>query len=76
MEAFEDAGEVGVAVDVFAVKSLGVDDVAGEIREDDAPGEGVFPRAGAEADVLSLLGYPDAEELKGGFVAGCGGGWV
>jgi len=76
MEAFKDALEKGIAVDVFAVHGFGVDDVAGEVGEDDAPGKGIFPGAGAQADVLALLGDPDAEEFEGRFVTDGGGGWV
>ena len=76
VEAFEEAFEEGVFVDVLLGHGVGVDDVAGEVGEDDAPGEGVLPRAGAERDVLALLCNPDADKFEGGFVAGGGGGRV
>ncbi len=47
---------------------LGVNDVTREIGENDSPGEGVLPHAGAKADMLSLLGDPDAQKLEGGGV--------
>jgi len=53
---------------------VGESDVAGEVGEHNAPGEGIFPGAGAEANMLALLGHPDAQDFKGGFVAS-GGGW-
>jgi hypothetical protein len=48
-----------------------VGEVAGKVGKDDAPGEGVLPGAAADADVLALLGDPDAEDLEGCFVALC-----
>ena len=48
--------------------------MAGEVGEDDAPGKGVVPCAAADADVLALLGDPDAEDFEGGLVA-LGDGW-
>jgi hypothetical protein len=68
-EAFEEALEEGVSVDGFVLHVVGIGDVTGEVGEDDSPGEGVLPCSAAEADVLALFGYPDAENFKGGFVA-------
>jgi hypothetical protein len=48
---------------------MGVRDVPGEVSEDDSPGEWVFPGAAANADVLTLFGDPDTEDLEGRFVA-------
>ena len=76
VEAFEEAGEEGVLVELVVLDFVGVGDVAGEIGEDDAPGEGVLPGAAVNADVLSVLGDPDAEDFEGGFVALGGGGRV
>ena len=73
MEAFEETLDEGVDVGFGVLELLGEGDVAGEVGEDDAPGEGVFPGAGADADVLALLCDPDAEDFEGGFVAGGGG---
>jgi hypothetical protein len=53
-----------------------VHDVAREIGENDSPGEGVFPDAGAKADMLSLLGDPEAQKLKGGGVTTRSRGWL
>ena len=71
VEAFEEAGDEGVEVGVVVgvLKLVGEGDVAGEVGEDDAPGERVLPGAGADGDVLALLGDPDAEDLEGRFVA-------
>jgi hypothetical protein len=68
-EAFEEAVEEGFGVGVLVLKLVGEGDVAGEVGEDDAPGEGVLPGSAADADVLALFGDPDAENLEGGFVA-------
>jgi hypothetical protein len=75
LEAFEEALEEGGGVDGFlaGLELVGEGDVAGEVGEDDAPGEGILPSAGAKADVLALLGHPDAKDFEGGFVADCGG---
>ena len=73
VEAFEEARGEGVDVGAGMLEVVGEGDVAGEVGEDDAPGEGVLPGAGADADVLTLLGDPDAENFKGGVVAGGGG---
>ena len=75
-EAFEEAVEEGVLVDGGTLQLVGVGDVAGEVGEDDAPGEGVFPRPAADADVLALFGDPYAEDFEGGLVALGGWGWV
>jgi hypothetical protein len=48
---------------------MGVRNVAGEIGEDDTPGEGILPCATADADVLAVFGDPDAKDFEGGFVA-------
>ena len=40
LEAFEQALEEGVGVGAFVLKLVGVGDVAGEVGEDYAPGEG------------------------------------
>jgi len=69
LEAFEEAIEKGFGVGVFVLKLVGEGDVAGEVGEDDAPGEGVLPGSAANADVLALLCDPYAENLEGGFVA-------
>lgn len=73
VEAFEEALDEGVDVGFGVLELLGEGDVAGQVGEDDAPGEGVFPCAGADGDVLALLGDPDAEDFEGGLVAGGGG---
>jgi len=73
MEAFEEALDEGVGIGFGVLELLGEGDVAGEVGEDDAPGEGVVPGAGADADVLALLGDPDAEDFEGGLIAGGGG---
>lgn len=75
-EAFEEAFEEGFGVDFVVLHFVGVGDVAGEVGEDDSPGEGVFPGAGADGDVLTLFRDPDAEDFEGGFVALGGGGRV
>ena len=74
VEAFEQAFDESFGVGVGMLDLLGEGDVAGEVGEDNAPGEGVFPCAGADADVLALLGDPDAKDFEGCLVAG-GGGW-
>ena len=74
MEAFEEALEEGLGVDLGVLHLVGDGDVAGEVGEDDAPGEGVFPGAALNADVLALFGDPDAQDFEGGFVALGGGG--
>ena len=68
LEAFEQTLEEGIGVGAFVLKLVGVSDVAGEVGEDDAPGEGVFPGAAADGDVLALFGDPDAKDLEGRFV--------
>ena len=73
-EAFEETGEEGFAVEASGLHFVGERDVAGEVGEDDSPGEGIFPGAAADADVLALFGDPDAENFEGGFVALGGGG--
>ena len=73
VEAFEQAFDEGVDVGFGLLELLGEGDVAHQVGEHDTPGEGVFPGAGADADVLALLGDPDAENFEGGFVAGGGG---
>jgi len=73
VEAFEEPFDEGFGVGLRVLELVGEGDVAGEVGEDDAPGEGVFPGAGADADVLALFGDPDAQDLKGSFVAGGGG---
>jgi len=73
VEAFEQAFDEGVGVGFGVLQLLGQGNVAGEVGEDDAPGEGVFPGAGADADVLALLGDPDAEDFEAGLVASGGG---
>ena len=73
VEAFEEAFDESVDVGFGVVELLGEGDVTGEVGEDDSPSEGVLPGAGADADVLTLLGDPDAENFKGGVVAGGGG---
>ena len=73
-EAFEEAFEEGFFIDFVALNGVGVGDMAGEVGENNSPGEGVFPGAAADADVLALLGDPDAEDFKGGFIALGGGG--
>ena len=76
MEAFEETGEEGILVEFVVLDFVGVGDVAGEVGEDDAPGEGVFPGSAVNADVLAVFGDPDAEDFEGGFVALGGGGRV
>jgi hypothetical protein len=76
VEAFEEAFDEGFDVGGGGMELLGEGDVAGEVGEDDAPGEGIFPGAGADGDVLALLGDPDAEDFEGALVAGGGGGDV
>src|SRR5579864_1933097 len=75
-EAFEEAVEECVPVDGFVLHVVSVGDVAGEIGEDDSPGEGVLPCSAADADMLALLGDPDSEDFKGGFVTLRGGRWI
>ena len=74
VKAFKQAFDEGVSVGFGMLDLLGQGDVAREVGENNAPGEGVFPSAGADADVLALLGDPDAEDFERGLVAG-GGGW-
>jgi len=69
LEAFEQTLEEGVGIGALILKLVGVSDVAGEVGEDDAPGEGIFPSAAADTDVLALLGDPDPHDLEGRFVA-------
>ena len=69
LEAFEQTLEERVGIGGFILKLMGVSDVPGEVSEDDAPGEGVFPGTIADADVLALFGDPDAQNLEGRFVA-------
>jgi len=71
---FEKSLEEGFLVDLLVLHLVGQRDVTGEIGEDDAPGEGVVPGAAADADMLALLGDPDAEDFEGGLVA-LGDGW-
>jgi len=73
VEAFQQALDEGVGVGFGVLELLGEGDVPGEVGEDDAPREGVLPGAGADADMLALLGDPDAEDFEGGLVAGGGG---
>ncbi len=71
LEAFEQTLQEGVGVGAFILDLVSVSDVTGEVGEDDAPGEGVFPGATSNADVLALLGDPDAHDLEGCLVALC-----
>jgi hypothetical protein len=72
-EAFEQAVEEGVFVGLLVLEFVGESDVAGEVGQDDAPGEGVFPCSATDADVLRFLGDPDAQNFEGGFISlGCG----
>ena len=64
VEALEETLDEGVGVGLGVLKLLGEGDVAGEVGEDDAPGEGVFPGARADGDVLALLGDPDRGGLR------------
>jgi hypothetical protein len=58
------------------MQRFGVDDVAHQIGEYDAPRGRVFPRSAPQRDVLTLFSYPHSQKLKGGFVALRGGRWV
>ena len=69
LEAFKKTLQKGIGVSAFVLELVGVSDVPGEVGEDDAPGEGVFPRAATDADVLSVLGDPHPQDLEGRFVA-------
>jgi hypothetical protein len=71
LEAFEQSGQKRIGVSTFILKLMRERDVAGEIGEDDAPREGVFPGAAANADVLALFGDPDAHNLEGCLVTLC-----
>ena len=48
---------------------MSLDDVPCKVGEHHAPVGRIVPDAGPEADMLSLLGNPDAKQLEGGFVA-------
>src|SRR5438270_4230930 len=56
LEAFQQPLQEGLGIGLLAtgLELVGERDVASEVGQDDAPGEWVFPRAGAEADVLAL----------------------
>ena len=69
LEAFEQPLEEGVSVDAFVLEFVGVSDMPCQVCEDDSPGERVLPCTAADADVLALLGDPDAKDLEGRFVS-------
>jgi hypothetical protein len=48
--------------------------VAGQIGQHHTPGAGIFPHAGPYADVLVLVGDPDAKQFEGSRI-GPGGVW-
>jgi hypothetical protein len=73
LKAFEKTVEEGVGVGALILQFVGVGDVAREIGEDYAPGEGIFPCTTTNADVLTVFGDPDAKDFEGGFVALCYG---
>ena len=68
VKTFQHALEEGLLIQALAVHGFCVDDVAREVREHDSPGKRIFPGAGAQADVLTLLGNPDAQQFEGGLV--------
>lgn len=71
LKAFHHALEKCLLIEVFAREGLRMDDVPREISQHNSPCKRVFPDAGAQADVLSLLGNPDAQKLEGSGVALC-----